>query len=166
MRQLRPVTFTDSARRWALLAALALCAALPARADVHWRERCEALVVRRYDALRQVLEDEGGFDPLLPTPGEGGLDEHAWIDELLSLIDRLASGEVLDDEDPTAAPAPLGWHERIDIIAALPGMLADLHQHRIAVLTPRVPLRRADAPERNAPCPCGSGRKFKKCCGA
>jgi uncharacterized protein len=94
------------------------------------------------------------------------LDEHAWIDELLSLIDRLASGEVLDDEDPTAPPAPLGWRERIDIIAALPGMLADLHHHRIAVLTPRVPLRRADTPERNAPCPCGSGRKFKKCCGA
>jgi uncharacterized protein len=45
-------------------------------------------------------------------------------------------------------------------------MLADLQHHRIDTLTPREPLRRAAVPERNAPCPCGSGRKYKKCCGA
>jgi len=28
------------------------------------------------------------------------------------------------------------------------------------------PIRRAPRPGRNEPCPCGSGRKFKKCCGA
>jgi uncharacterized protein len=61
---------------------------------------------------------------------------------------------------------PLGYRQRLDIIASLPGMLADLQRHRIDMLTPREPLRRADVPERNAPCPCGSGRKFKKCCGA
>lgn len=35
--------------------------------------------------------------------------------------------------------------------------------------TPRVALRqppRAGKPSRNAPCPCGSGVKHKKCCGA
>ena len=30
----------------------------------------------------------------------------------------------------------------------------------------REPVRAAPAPGRNDPCPCGSGRKFKKCCGA
>ena len=30
----------------------------------------------------------------------------------------------------------------------------------------RAPVRVAKAPGRNAPCPCGSGRKYKKCCGA
>lgn len=30
---------------------------------------------------------------------------------------------------------------------------------------PRRPAVRADRPGRNAPCPCGSGRKYKKCCG-
>ncbi len=25
--------------------------------------------------------------------------------------------------------------------------------------------RAADKPERNSPCPCGSGKKYKKCCG-
>lgn len=28
------------------------------------------------------------------------------------------------------------------------------------------PVRRAPNPGRNEPCPCGSGRKYKKCCGA
>jgi len=28
------------------------------------------------------------------------------------------------------------------------------------------PLKADATPERNAPCPCGSGKKYKKCCGA
>lgn len=93
------------------------------------------------------------------------LDGNDWMDEIFALLDRLASGEVLG-EDPTAEPVPITYRERLEIIAALPGMLADLHHHRIDALTPREPLKRADTPERNAPCPCGSGRKYKKCCGA
>mgnify|MGYP001184982148 CR=1 FL=1 len=30
---------------------------------------------------------------------------------------------------------------------------------------PREPVRKAPEPGRNDPCPCGSGKKFKKCCG-
>ncbi|MDN5782613.1 MAG: UPF0149 family protein [Luteimonas sp.] len=94
------------------------------------------------------------------------LDEDEWIAAILGLLDQLASGEVLDLADPAAPATALSWRERIDTIAALPGMLSDLQHHRIAMLTPRVPLRRVETPERNAPCSCGSGRKFKKCCGA
>jgi uncharacterized protein len=100
---------------------------------------------------------------------ERWLDEHDWIDEIFQLLDQLASGEVLDGhglaDDGTAMATPLDYRQRLDIIASLPGMLADLQRHRIDALTPREPLRRTAAPERNAPCPCGSGRKFKKCCG-
>ena len=96
---------------------------------------------------------------------ERWLDAHDWIDEIFQLLDQLASGEILP-EDATESPQALDYRQRLDIIASLPGMLADLQRHRIDALTPREPLRRADAPERNAPCPCGSGRKFKKCCGA
>jgi uncharacterized protein len=96
---------------------------------------------------------------------ERWLDEHDWIDEIFQLLDQLASGEILD-ADPTQPPSPIGYRQRLDIIAALPGMLADLQRHRIDALTPREPLRRIAAPERNASCPCGSGRKYKKCCGA
>lgn len=33
-------------------------------------------------------------------------------------------------------------------------------------INPKAPQRRVDKVGRNDPCPCGSGRKFKKCCGA
>ncbi|MGE5503217.1 MAG: YchJ family protein [Actinomycetota bacterium] len=33
-------------------------------------------------------------------------------------------------------------------------------------VSPRPPQRHADKVGRNDPCPCGSGRKYKKCCGA
>ncbi len=32
--------------------------------------------------------------------------------------------------------------------------------------TTRAPVRAGDEPGRSAPCPCGSGKKFKQCCGA
>lgn len=95
---------------------------------------------------------------------EQWLDENDWIDEIFVLFDRLASGEVLG-EDPTAPPTALGYRERLEIVGGLPGMLADLQHHRVEALTPREPLRRAETPDRNDPCPCGSGKKYKKCCG-
>lgn len=93
------------------------------------------------------------------------LDRYEWMDEIFRLLDRLASGEVLG-EDPAAPATPISYRERLEIIAGLPGMLADLHHHRIDALTPREPIRREATPDRNAPCPCGSGKKYKKCCGA
>jgi uncharacterized protein len=96
---------------------------------------------------------------------ERWLDENDWVDTIFVLLDQLASGEILP-EDVTGAPTPISYRQRLDIIGSLPGMLADLQHHRIDTLTPREPLRRAATPERNDPCPCGSGRKFKKCCGA
>ena len=93
------------------------------------------------------------------------LDENDWMDEIFALLDRVASGEVLGD-DPTAEPTAITYTERLEIIAGLPGMLADLHHHRITALTPREPIRKEATPERNEPCPCGSGKKYKKCCGA
>jgi SEC-C motif-containing protein len=34
------------------------------------------------------------------------------------------------------------------------------------VLNPKAPTRRVEKTGRNQPCPCGSGKKYKKCCGA
>lgn len=93
------------------------------------------------------------------------LDGNDWMDEAFDLLDRLATGEVLNPADPTAEPEPLGYRERLAIVVSLPGMLADLHHHRIEAMTPREPIRRDAGPGRNDPCPCGSGKKYKKCCG-
>ncbi len=40
-----------------------------------------------------------------------------------------------------------------------------LHKNAVALAKP-VPVRAAMKPGRNDPCPCGSGKKYKKCCGA
>lgn len=93
------------------------------------------------------------------------LDAEPWIEEIFALLEELASGEI-NPEDPKGKPRPITYEERLETIGAIPGMLADLHHHRIDSLTPREPIRREAAPGRNDPCPCGSGRKFKKCCGA
>jgi uncharacterized protein len=93
------------------------------------------------------------------------LDQEDWIDEIFGLLERLATGEVAAENDNEPA-APITYRERVEITASLPAMLADLHQYRIEQMTPRTPIRREATPDRNALCPCDSGKKYKKCCGA
>lgn len=66
-----------------------------------------------------------------------------------------------DDDGDYALDA----EQRLDAIDVLPEMLHDLHCLRIHELRP-APARREAEPGRNDECPCGSGRKYKKCCGA
>jgi len=94
------------------------------------------------------------------------LDENDWIEEIFDQLDRLASGEAINPDDPTAPATPVGYRERLAIVVGLPGMLADLNHHRVDALTPREPIQREAVPGRNEPCSCGSGKKYKKCCGA
>ena len=94
------------------------------------------------------------------------LDEVDWIEEIFDQLDRLASGEAINPDDPTAPATPVGYRERLAIVLDLPSMLADLNHYRVMALTPRAPIRREAEPGRNDPCPCGSGKKYKKCCGA
>lgn len=72
-----------------------------------------------------------------------------------------------DDLDDPAAPAKLlGFRDRMAILGEIPYLLHDMHQWRLQeTAPPQKPVRREAKPDRNAECPCGSGRKFKKCCG-
>lgn len=55
-------------------------------------------------------------------------------------------------------------HDRLAAVMELPAMLHELNQARLQGHV-RQPIRREPVPGRNAACPCGSGKKFKKCCG-
>ena len=57
-------------------------------------------------------------------------------------------------------------NERLDAVAN--GIWAVYELRQLArSLGPRTdPIRKAPEPGRNDPCPCGSGKKYKKCCGA
>lgn len=68
-----------------------------------------------------------------------------------------------DDPDPELRPPPITPELRNELIIALSGAITSMHRH---FLKQR---RGTTAPPprvgRNAPCPCGSGRTYKRCCG-
>ena len=63
-------------------------------------------------------------------------------------------------------PEKVSFKERMEIIASLPDMLADLHQYKIECQRPPPAKRDAGKQDRNALCSCGSGKKYKHCHGA
>lgn len=54
-----------------------------------------------------------------------------------------------------------GWHYIIGLEPDKPEDISDLER----LLNPSEPVRIAKI-GRNEPCPCGSGKKYKKCCGS
>jgi SWIM/SEC-C metal-binding protein len=54
-----------------------------------------------------------------------------------------------------------GWQAIVGIEPDQPENIADLD----TLIQKHGPVRREQKIGRNDPCPCGSGRKFKKCCG-
>lgn len=54
-----------------------------------------------------------------------------------------------------------GWHYTIELEPEKPEDTIDLER----LLHPPQPVRAAEKVGRNLPCPCGSGKKFKRCCG-
>ena len=95
-------------------------------------------------------------------------DTAGWIDEALDAIVALT-------EDDTGRPAfnmhaeegpPSVSDERANAFGSAIWAVYDLRQIWQS-LGPRVdPVRKSAEPGRNDPCPCGSGKKFKKCHGA
>lgn len=54
-----------------------------------------------------------------------------------------------------------GWHYIIGFEHDKPEDISDLER----ALNPPEPIKATIEPGRNDPCPCGSGKKYKKCCG-
>ena len=91
-----------------------------------------------------------------------------WLDSALECIVALTEDDTgkpevsmySDDGAPTTSTA------RVDAFGAAIWAVYDLRQLWKS-LGPRVEsLRKAPEPGRNDPCTCGSGKKYKKCCGA
>ncbi len=149
------------------------------------------LVMAHHDAVAAALLAGGGryqavFD--VDTRHDETLWE-VWVDGFSrAMALRPASWAGLAQADPTTRAALAGLQALIDVAGRtgqssnkaaeeitlmapdlIPGWVEDLYAHRIgqarsAVHVPAVPARAK--PGRNEPCVCGSGRKYKKCCGA
>jgi uncharacterized protein len=92
-------------------------------------------------------------------------DEEAVADDLedlsrLALFDLEQAKELGYEGDDIP-----GLTERLEMIAELPFLVQDLNWRRLQRQRPQT-VRRPELPGRNDPCVCGSGLKFKKCCGA
>ncbi|HGM2633789.1 TPA: SEC-C metal-binding domain-containing protein, partial [Neisseria gonorrhoeae] len=56
--------------------------------------------------------------------------------------------------------------ELAELASELPYALADIYRYWQAVINkPQTVRREGEKTGRNDPCPCGSGRKYKACCG-
>ena len=95
-------------------------------------------------------------------------EQAQWLQEALDCIialtdyDEHAPAFNLYDE---AGPASVS-QERVDALGEAIWAVYDLHQLWHSLGPRQEPVQRADTPGRNDPCSCGSGKKFKKCCGA
>ncbi|MES2318495.1 MAG: UPF0149 family protein [Pseudomonadota bacterium] len=150
--------------------------------------RIMSLILRQYNAvLGDFATDPISFEPLfLRVPGKGAsawcvgfllggmLDDDAWMTLMLARPDWMIPFVQLSlDEGNVSAAKVQGWMQ--DVVPSL----AAIHAHWNAgrrygppsrtdefdALEPVGTLIRAEPKiGRNDPCPCGSGKKFKKCC--
>jgi uncharacterized protein len=83
------------------------------------------------------------------------------------LFPLLVLADALPEEEKRRV-RPAEWRKLVrDCEDALPDTLAQIHRYFRVARTPPETVRRATPKVgRNDPCPCGSGRKFKQCCGA
>jgi uncharacterized protein len=159
-------------------------------------ERFMAILMRRFNDICRMLGEHGtGFEPLLYTREVEGETVWIGEDWCVGFIAAVALSvdewqPLFHDKLNCALMAPMlilgteeGWEEldvsrdpeaeseaALDALGPAVEAIAAywrFHWRTKFVVSKEANLRpRALRPGRNEPCPCGSGRKFKKCCAA
>ena len=138
-----------------------------------------AVFMHLYTVRFAGIGKSGGFQPLLGGGRKG--TGTAWAASFLSCINSIKGIDTLSDraesiyflpllalahskvprtDDPEAFD-PIKPEEREEALEVLPRSVGGL---RSAYQKGGSPDAVAAKPSRNAPCPCGSGKKYKKCC--
>lgn len=152
------------------------------------------LVMRHWNAVGKKFREEDVFLPLLLEDSDGVVKGNNWAigfmrgmkihqEDWSELINDEENGGSLvaimalaheNDPDPKLRPysEPVSPERREDLIMNLTVGANKIYKYfepyrRMAVSSLGANTFRREAPKvgRNEPCPCGSGRKFKKCCG-
>ncbi len=153
------------------------------------------LIERHATAVRAMLEQGEGFAPVLSYDEDGLPSAHAWSigfvramalrpdawdaleddEELSEALDPLmrwvqdAQRDVAESGDAEVSE-PIQDDERESLIHAMLDGIMDVYAFfapaRQQALTPATIRRAGPEVGRNDRCACGSGRKFKHCCGA
>lgn len=150
-------------------------------------QRIIGLVLCRMNVISRMFEENSsGFEPLLyerEVEGETDWLADDWCIGFMRAIDLAgdAWGPLFDDESNRVLLLPilmLGTEEGLNQINAAADPAAayeealDMFEVSVEAIDSYWRLRRKQGavapvsrkPGRNDPCPCGSGRKFKKCC--
>ncbi|MES2118434.1 MAG: UPF0149 family protein [Pseudomonadota bacterium] len=147
-------------------------------------ERALGLILRHYNHLAQwLMEDAASFEPIFHCGPEWGiaawcqgflaameLDAGGWAPLLATQADWFAPMQQLAASEQRQ-PAMTDEETQRWMDAVAPAVIAinavRLQQQGTSGTGAARPVQRATPKVgRNAPCPCGSGKKYKKCCGA
>ncbi len=158
--------------------------------DVEQAERIMGAIMARYNEIIHLLDDEpGAFEPILYEAPDGRLLAADWAEGFMDAFglrvdawdalfedkeSRLLIGPIMAQlHDKEGKPFIEGSLEELQEIReecaqALPHAIKGIHDFWKARRQPATPSRRPKRRKvgRNEPCPCGSGRKYKRCCGA
>jgi uncharacterized protein len=150
------------------------------------------LMMRHWNTIATTLHKGEVYGPFLLEDKDGVAHGNDWARGFMRGMDMRHDGwaKLLDDEeqggcvipmmalyhehddDPAMRPEPISPEKREEIIvhiaAGLVGAYRYFRAHREAHgqtgFTPE-PRRNTSKVGRNDPCPCGSGKKYKRCCG-
>jgi uncharacterized protein len=150
------------------------------------------LLMRHWNYIAHTLGEGEVYIPLLFEDENGVSQGNEWANAFLlgTHFDHAAWSELMEDEkrggcmfpmlwlhhehdeDPQSRPKPLTVEKREELLETMAAGLLLAHEYfrarrvaepsRPATLQPR---RGAQRIGRNEPCPCGSGKKYKQCCG-
>jgi uncharacterized protein len=164
--------------------------ALPAFEDLDHVNRVLGLVMEQYNSVaRTLMERPDRYSPLFSVDTRNGdILWELWIEGFEKAVAlRPSAWRKLLDADADTAAAMSGMlmlaaiargdqtvKDSDTVSATAPNKIADwvvtLHESRLANYQPMQGLDPRASPSstkkvRNDPCPCGSGKKYKKCCG-
>lgn len=159
--------------------------------DIAQAQELYDLISRHWNTVARLLHEEHACEPLF-LEYDDGLHGNSWALGFMQgmaiggeaweeLLDDDAQGDMLmpifvlaheSDPDPETRPGTIAPQDREvlfeGIAAAVPGIFAYFEPHRSEMAgsaNPGVGRRSGPKIGRNAPCPCGSGKKYKSCCG-
>lgn len=150
-----------------------------------------ALMMRHWNKIAATLEKGEPYLPVLLEDEDGVAHGNDWARGFMRGVEmrREGWGDLLDDEDhggcmvpmlalyheqdedPTMCPDPIGPEQRekmiVHMVAGLVQAYRYFREHRQPLASGPVFQTRQSSGKvgRNDPCPCGSGKKYKRCCG-
>jgi uncharacterized protein len=158
----------------------------PAFADEREAREILGLIMTRYNEIAHDLGKEGHYTPILETEGDD--DSALWeiwaegfADAMVLRPDSWAVYDEAEDDEVSAsfhllsglAARSVGYEDSPLDIAELvgreaheviPRCLETLNAARMKMQPAAAKPAATSRTGRNDPCPCGSGKKFKKCC--